>query len=150
MSIAKTSTPRAMAAELVRTAGVRMTRQRRAVLEAVLGSCDHPTAASIFERARQILPGISLATVYNCLETLAETGLINHLNFDNGPSRFCANLEPHVHLIDDASGTVLDIHLKTGLRPEDVFDLPPGTCITSMDTCLRGRVPQKSLVIERK
>ena len=130
-----------MATSLVRNAGVRMTQQRRAVLETVLNSHDHPTAAVIFERTKNLLPGISLATVYNCLETLSQASIINHLNFDNGPSRFCPNLEPHVHLLDDENNRVLDIQLKPGLRPEDVFELPEGTCVTRMDACLHGNIP---------
>ena len=130
-----------MATSLVIKAGMRMTQQRRAVLEPTLSSHAHPTAAMIYERTKANMPGISLATVYNCLESMAETGIINHLNFDNGPSRFCPNLEPHVHLLDDESNRVLDVQLKPGLRPEDVFELPEGTCVTRMDACLRGRIP---------
>ncbi len=141
MVTSKSNSPRSMATSLVRNAGVRMTRQRRAVLETILASHDHPTAAIIFERTKAHMPGISLATVYNCLETLSESGIINHLNFDNGPSRFCPNLVPHVHLLDDANNRVLDIKLKDGLRPEDVFELPEGTCVTRMDACLHGNIP---------
>lgn len=142
MVTSKTSSnTRTLATSLIRRAGVRITRQRRAVLETILISHDHPTAALIYERTQSHMPGISLATVYNCLETLSETGIINHLNFDNGPSRFCPNLEPHVHLLDDSSNQVLDIQLKPGLRPEDVFELPPGTCVTRMDACLHGNIP---------
>lgn len=141
MVTSKSNSPRSMATSLVRNAGVRMTRQRRAVLETILASHDHPTAAIIFERTKAHMPGISLATVYNCLETLSESGIINHLNFDNGPSRFCPNLIPHVHLLDDANNRVLDIKLKDGLRPEDVFELPEGTCVTRMDACLHGNIP---------
>jgi Fur family peroxide stress response transcriptional regulator len=141
MVTSKSNSPRSMATSLVRNAGVRMTRQRRAVLETILASHDHPTAAIIFERTKAHMPGISLATVYNCLETLSESGIINHLNFDNGPSRFCPNLEPHVHLLDDTNNRVLDIQLKPGLRPEDVFELPEGTCVTRMDACLHGNIP---------
>ena len=130
-----------MATSLVIKAGMRMTQQRRAVLETILSSHDHPTAAMIYERTKANMPGISLATVYNCLESMAETGIINHLNFDNGPSRFCPNLEPHVHLLDDETNRVLDVQLTSGLRPEDVFELPEGTCVTRMDACLRGRIP---------
>ncbi|MBR5878871.1 MAG: transcriptional repressor [Akkermansia sp.] len=137
----ESSNKRTMATSLVIKAGMRMTQQRRAVLETILSSHDHPTAAMIYERTKANMPGISLATVYNCLESMAETGIINHLNFDNGPSRFCPNLEPHVHLLDDETNRVLDVQLKSGLRPEDVFELPEGTCVTRMDACLRGRIP---------
>lgn len=132
---------RRQAASLVKRAGVRMTRQRHVVLEVVLSSCDHPTAATIYERCRQHLSGISLATVYNSLEAMTEAGIINHLHFDNGPSRYCANLVPHVHMQDEANDRVIDVQLKEGLRPEDVFDLPEGTRVCRMDACLHGFIP---------
>lgn len=133
------------AAEMVRKSGVRQTRQRQAVLEAMLLSPDHPTAALIFERASERCEGLSLATVYNSLEALSEAGVINHLHFDNGPSRYCPNLVPHVHLVDPVSHCVLDVQLKPGLHPEDVFDLPEGTRICRMDACLQGNIPDSHL-----
>ncbi len=131
-----------LASVMVKDSGVRMTRQRRAVLDVIVAACDHPTAAIIFERTRQAYGNISLATVYNCLETMVEAGVINQLNFDNGPSRYCANFEPHVHLLDDASQEVLDVHLRPGVRLEDVFSLPDGARICRMDACLHGVIPQ--------
>lgn len=135
---------RAMAA-MVRLAGVRMTRQRRAVIDAVLSSCDHPTAAALYERAKASEPGLSLATVYNCLETLAETRFVNKLHFATGPCRYCPNIIPHAHVLDDASNVVIDVKLKAGLKPEDVFDLPEGVRITHMDACLHGSIPQNCI-----
>ena len=141
-----TATP----AYIVRRAGVRMTRQRRAVIEVLLKSYDHPTAAQIYERAKELLPGISLATVYNCIESLAAQRLINQLHFDNGPCRFCPNVEPHVHVMDDASNRVLDVQLKEGLTPEDVFELPEGVHIKSMEAYLRGEIPENCLTESKK
>ena len=146
----KNSSTQNLAKSLVRRAGVRMTRQRRAVLETILNSHDHPTASQIYERTSRGCQGISLATVYNCLETMAGVGLINQLHFNNGPSRYCPNLVPHVHVLDDASNRVLDIHLKHGLRVEDIFDLPEGVQIRSMDACLRGYIPEHCLSPEKK
>lgn len=135
----------ATAAFMVRKAGVRMTRQRRAVIEVLLQSYDHPTAAQIYERAKDILPGISLATVYNCIETLAAEKLINQLHFDNGPCRFCPNVEPHMHVLDDATNRVIDVQLKEGVTPEDVFELPEGVHIKSMEAYLRGEIPDNCM-----
>lgn len=146
----KNSSTQNLAKNLVRRAGVRMTRQRRAVLETILTSHDHPTASQIYERTCRDCLGISLATVYNCLETMAEVGLINQLHFNNGPSRYCPNLVPHVHVLDDASNRVLDVHLKPGLKVEDIFDLPEGVQIRSMDACLRGFIPENCLSPEKK
>lgn len=82
---------RNLADKLINKARLRHTRQRRAVLETILQSHDHPSAATIFQRAVKRLPGISLATVYNCLEALSAKRIINQLHFDNGPSRYCPN-----------------------------------------------------------
>ncbi len=131
----------ALASKMVKSSGVRMTRQRRAVLDVIVAACDHPTAAIIYERTRQAHGNISLATVYNCLETMAEAGIINQLNFDNGPSRYCANFEPHVHLLDDSSQQVIDVQLRPGVQLEDVFTLPEGARICRMDACLHGIIP---------
>ncbi len=130
-------------ASVVRRAGLRMTKQRRAVVDAILASTDHPTAGAIYERAKQYEPGISLATIYNCLEILAKARVINHLHFDNGSSRFCPNFVPHVHVLDNENNKVIDVQLKPGLCPEDIFDLPPGVKITSMEACLRGSIPEQ-------
>lgn len=131
------------AATLARKAGVRLTRQRLAVLQTVLDAADHPTAALIYERTLQKESGLSLATVYNALDTLHEAGLINRLYFDDGTARYCKNLVPHVHLIDETTGEVLDIHLKAGLCAEDIFELPAGVRITGMEASLRGHFSSK-------
>ncbi len=140
-SSGKPRTAHTLASAMVRGAGVRMTRQRRAVLEVIVASCDHPTAATIHERTREACGNISLATIYNCLDTMVAAGIINQLNFDNGPARYCANFEPHVHLLDDQSQQVIDVRLRPGVKLEDVFTLPEGARICRMDACLHGIIP---------
>jgi len=140
----------AAAATMAQRAGIRMTRQRRAVIKILLESRDHPTAAQIYARAKAQEPGISLATVYNCLETMAQAKLVNQLHFHNAPAKFCPNVTPHVHLLDEATNTVIDVRLKPGLKPEDVFDLPEGTCITGIEACLHGRIPESSISTHKK
>jgi Fur family peroxide stress response transcriptional regulator len=53
--------------------GLRLTPQRRHVYEVLMAKRDHPTATEVFIRAQKRMPSISLATVYNCLETRART-----------------------------------------------------------------------------
>ena len=62
--------------------GQRPTKQREHIYALLLEKRDHPTADEIFARARIGMPTISLATVYNCLETLVETKLIRQVNFE--------------------------------------------------------------------
>ena len=124
--------------------GLRMTKQRRAVYEVLLKDKDHPTANELFRRLEKSMPSISLATVYNCLEALVEHGLINQVNFDREPSRFCSNLKEHVHFHDEETGVIHDITFKKGAKLEDLLDLPKGTEVTDLELTLRGQLPRKS------
>ena len=50
----------------------RNTRQKAAIERAVLSSCDHPSAETVYERVREELPAVSLGTVYRVLRALVE------------------------------------------------------------------------------
>lgn len=119
---------------------VRLTPQRKAVLEALSGSCEHPTARELYELTKRLIPGISLATIYNSLQTLQRAGLVNEHHLTSGAARYCINKTPHVHLLDENTGRMLDIRLREGVRPEEVFDLPAGTTISSMRAYLYGKI----------
>lgn len=55
--------------------GLRMTKQRQVVYEVLTGNgLSHPTASEVFVSAKDRMPSISLATVYNCLESLTTAG----------------------------------------------------------------------------
>ena len=69
--------------------GLRSTRQREQVYSILLGKHDHPTADEIYNRAKEEMPPISLATVYNCLDTLVECGLARQVNFERESTRYC-------------------------------------------------------------
>ena len=88
-----------------------LTRQRRLVLEVVQVEESHPTAAEVFDAARQTLPGISFATVYNSLRYLKEQGLVREITFGNGASRYDSVTERHDHAICSACGKLVDFDL---------------------------------------
>lgn len=90
---------------------LRPTKQRASVYEIILGKKDHPNAEEILQRVRRVLPTISLATVYNCLDTLVNCGLVRQVNLDRSPSRFCPNLRPHAHFECNKTGFIFDIDL---------------------------------------
>ncbi|MDA1006688.1 MAG: transcriptional repressor [Verrucomicrobia bacterium] len=123
--------------------GLRMTKQRRAVYQVLLDDRDHPTANDVFRRAQDRMLSISLATVYNCLEALVEHGLVNQVNFDREPSRFCSNLKEHVHFHDEKTGVIHDITFKPGAKLEDLLELPKGTEVTEVELTIRGMLPKQ-------
>ncbi|MFZ4576219.1 MAG: Fur family transcriptional regulator, partial [Phycisphaerales bacterium] len=98
--------------ETFRLHGVRSTRQRELVFGELASTKSHPTAEELYESVRTLDGGISLATVYNTLETLQESGLCRRLPSEAGPARYDADMSEHVHMTT-SNGTVLDL-------PEDL------------------------------
>lgn len=127
--------------------GLRSTRQREVVYSVVAIAKDHPTADEIFVRSRMEMPTISLATVYNCLETLSECSLIRQVNFERESTRYEPNLQPHAHFYCDQTGRVMDVQL-----PDDLFErltglLPAATSISSVELNFRGQLPEGAVAL---
>ena len=122
--------------ETISLRGFRFTRQRRHVYDALMAQRDHPTAVEVFIRAKKEMPSISLATVYNCLETLTECGLVRHVNLDRAPSRYCPNTEEHGHFFCDGCDAVFDVPLRK--QKPQYSELPAGTVVTHHEVSLRG------------
>lgn len=121
--------------------GLRMTEQRRSVYDALMARADHPTAVEVFMRVKGMRPSISLATVYNCLETLVGCGLVRHVHHDREPSRYCANLEDHAHLFCEGCGSVTDLPLRSRRREEDAWELPAGMVVSRREVSFQGLCP---------
>ena len=120
--------------------GLRSTRQREVVYSVVGCAKDHPTADEIFVRSREKMPTISLATVYNCLETLLEVELIRQVNFERESTRYEPNLKPHAHFYCDKSGQVMDVHLPDELYERLTELLPTSTSVSSVELNFRGKL----------
>lgn len=90
-------------------AGLRCTRQRVALYEALSGRTDHPTADDLYQQLSSNLEGISLATVYNTLEAFCAAGIAQKLACNGGSARFDADTHNHLHLRDEATNTVADV-----------------------------------------
>lgn len=74
---------------------MRMTRQRKIILEEVRKVNTHPSADEIYEMVRLRLPRISLGTVYRNLEILSELGKIQKLQLSGSLKRFDWNTNKH-------------------------------------------------------
>lgn len=93
----------------LRRKGVRITRQRSAILGILSETEDHPDALEIYRRAVAVDPSISLSTVYRTMKLLGDIGAIHRHAFEGGPSRFeHAHGEHHDHLIDIETGDVIE------------------------------------------
>lgn len=90
---------------------MRMTGQRRAILEVLQGDTSHPTADMVYERVRARLPHISLGTVYRNLKLLAEEGQILEIEMPDGPNRYDFRTEQHYHFRCERCDAVFDVNL---------------------------------------
>jgi Fur family transcriptional regulator, peroxide stress response regulator len=89
--------------------GQRFTEQRAAVYRVLLHTDQHPSADEVFTSVRQVIPDISLATVYKSLETLVSCGLASKLTYGDGSARYDGRTDPHPHARCLNCGRVLDL-----------------------------------------
>jgi Fur family ferric uptake transcriptional regulator len=95
----------------LRTEGVRVTRQRLAILHVLREATDHPRAEDILARAKEQDPSVSQATVYRTLSVLEKAGTVLRNEFDGAGARYeLAEGGHHDHLIDLDTGAVIEFH----------------------------------------
>ena len=94
---------------MISTTKLKMTRQRRIILEELKKTDSHPSADDIYERVRARLPRISLGTVYRNLQLLADRDMIQKLDLGGRQSRFDGTVENHYHMRCLNCGKVEDV-----------------------------------------
>lgn len=75
--------------------GLRLTNQRKAIIEAAFSTTEHYTAEDLLERARAIDASVSRATVYRTLPVLVQTGLLRELDLGKGQAYYDPNYATH-------------------------------------------------------
>lgn len=120
--------------------GLRLTPQRRHVYDVLMEKRDHPTATEVFIRVQKRISSISLATVYNCLETMVDHGLVKAVHVDREPTRFCANLREHGHFHCTKCQHVYDIEFNDYQEStaSSGWNLPSGFLVSQQHLTLRG------------
>jgi len=78
--------------------GVKMTRQRRAILEMLMSTETHPTADEVYMAVRKQLPNVSLGTIYRNLEMLCQNGLVRKLDMAGAQRRYDGDMSGHYHV----------------------------------------------------
>jgi Fur family iron response transcriptional regulator len=94
----------------LRDAGLRPTRQRRALVELLFAVGDrHVTAEALHDEAETAGVQVSLATVYNTLHQFTQAGLLRQVVVDAGRSYFDTNTGEHQHFFVEHDGSLIDI-----------------------------------------
>jgi len=89
-------------------AGLKMTGQRRIILQVLEEADDHPSVEMVHQRTKELDASISVATVYRTLSVLDDMNLVRRHEFKEHHARIETNLDNHHHLIDVNSGEVLE------------------------------------------
>lgn len=90
---------------------MRLTKQKKVILDVLRSTKSHPTADWIYEQAKKELPNISLGTIYRNLNVLKDMGEILELNYGSSQSHFDGNPENHYHFVCEDCGKVYDIEI---------------------------------------
>lgn len=91
--------------------GMRLTDQRRAVISVLEKARDHPNIQDLYDRASQVDPNLSIATVYRTVKFLEELNILTKLEFGDGIARYeITDRDHHDHLIDLKTGKVIEFY----------------------------------------
>jgi Fur family peroxide stress response transcriptional regulator len=121
-----------------------LTKQREVVLQVIRDSENHLTANEVFDEAKNLLPTISFATVYNSLRYLKEAGHISEIQFGSGASRFDKMTSRHDHAICVKCGRLVDMELEI---PSELIAIAENFSqfkLESIELTLRGLCPECS------
>lgn len=119
----------------------RLTRQRKAVLEVVRKAHNHPDAAWIYQEVRKVVPKVSLGTIYRTLEALVEEGYLIPITKAGEATRYDANLHPHLHLVCQGCGAIVDLEVPLPDLLTPVQEAHPHLEVRSVEVTYKGLCP---------
>lgn len=90
--------------EVLRQRGYRMTTQRRAIVNEIVGTRGHITPVELVGRVRERWPGIDESTVYRTLDLLEDVGVISRAHLGDAHEYHHADEHDHVHLVCSQCG----------------------------------------------
>lgn len=98
-------------ADYLADANLKMTPQRKLILETILKRNDHVSSEELYARVKKKDSSIGQATVYRTLKLLNEAGIIEPLDFADGVTRYEPSYgkEHHDHLICEKCGKNIEI-----------------------------------------
>ena len=96
--------------QTLKQAGMRITPQRRAICAYLSETDAHPTAAMVYDRLKPEMPSLSLMTVYNTLNTLADLGAIQVLGQAGDDTvHYDPETAPHINVVCVSCHKIIDI-----------------------------------------
>lgn len=110
--------------ELFKQKGIKATAQRIAVYKYLYENRIHPDVDTVYKNLVEDNPSFSKTTVYNCLQTLADCGLIIPVMIESEKIRYDANPNFHSHFKCRCCGGIFDFTCKVNdIEGLDGFDV---------------------------
>ncbi len=139
---------------LLRAAGLRVTRQRLAVLDA-LAARPHSDADEVASAVRD-RGSVSTQAVYDVLRALTDAGLVRRIEPAGSPTRYELRVgDNHHHLVCRGCGVIADVDCAVGHRPCLVASDTHGFVIDEAEVtywglCPRCSTPEKTTTTTRQ
>ena len=125
----------------LREKGVRITETRKAVIDFIIQSHDHPSADMIYQALLPAFPNMSLATVYNNLKALIDEGFVSELKVRNDTTTYYDFMgHQHLNVICEKCGRIADMDLDLPDVQQEAAD-QTGYQITKSQMVVYGICP---------
>ncbi|HZU12496.1 MAG TPA: Fur family transcriptional regulator [Chloroflexota bacterium] len=122
--------------EKIHARGGKVTPQRLAIYQALEADTTHPTAEAIYERIRETMPTVSLATVYKTLNELVAIGELRRFDI-HGVSHFDPRTDPHAEVVCLGCDVIMDVFSPAAVPAPSI----PGFQIVGQTQTFYGYCP---------
>ena len=125
----------------LRAAGLRVTRPRLAVLDAVRAQ-PHLDTQALIRAARARVGAVSHQAVYDVLGALVDTGLVRRIQPEGSDARYEARVgDNHHHVVCRGCGAIADVDCVTGAAPCLTPSADAGFVVDEAEVVFWGRCP---------
>ena len=125
----------------LRTAGLRVTQPRLAVLDAVRAQ-PHLDTKALIREARVRLGAVSHQAVYDVLRALVDTGLVRRIQPEGFDARYETRVrDNHHHVVCRDCGAIADVDCALGAAPCLIPSADAGFVVDEAEVVFWGRCP---------
>lgn len=139
-----TKDPYAIFADFVVRKKLKMTPQRRQILDVFLAEEGHVTSEELYQKVKRDYASIGQATVYRTLKLLADSGLAKAVEFGDGAMRYeiLFGQTHHDHLICEECGKNVEVVDPAIERLQEEVARRHGFALTGHKLYLYGLCPE--------
>jgi len=95
--------------ELCNQQGLAVTHQRQIIYEVMQSMHGHPSPEEVYLQVKELVPAISLATVYKNIHLFLASGILHEVSPHHGSLRIEIRTQPHHHLVCTQCRSIQDI-----------------------------------------